>query len=130
MSQAFFSSPFLKRLEKIANQEPNCVRGTKINLSSSDLVYDFFQQRAHITDAFKAPMRNIGVAEPSTTVLSSSLSTELREFLWMGMEETQAAFDSRCLARMASLRASPTPGLPLFFCRFVSLKADGGTLRE
>ncbi len=60
-----------------------------------------------------------------TTIFAAALPAELRKFLWIGMEEAEATFDSWCLAGTASLRASPTPGLPLFFCRFVWLKADG-----
>ncbi len=130
MGQALFSPSFLESFEKIARQKSNCIRRPEIKWAASDFVDGLLQQSAHVRDAFKRLLSNPWRLRLPTAIFPAALPTELCKSLWIGMEEAEATFDSWCLAGTASLRASPTPGLPLFFCRFVWLKADGGTLRE
>src|SRR5712692_1544155 len=126
MGQALFSPSFLESFEKIARQKSNCIRRPEIKWAASDFVDGLLQQSAHVRDAFKRLLSNPWRLRLPTTIFPAALPTELCKSLWIGMEEAQPAFDSRCLARRASLRARLTTGLAPLLRRFLCLKADGG----
>src|SRR6266581_2898921 len=130
MGQALFSPSFLESFEKIARQKSNCIRRPEIKWAASDFVDGLLQQSAHVRDAFKRLLSNPWRLRLPTAIFPAALATELCNSRWIGMEEAQPALDSRCLAKMASLRASLAPGLAPFFRRFLWLKANGVPLHE
>jgi hypothetical protein len=56
MGEAVFKS-LIERLEKSTSQKPDSVCRTKIEWSSPDSIDRFFQEVAHVSDAFQRSMR-------------------------------------------------------------------------
>jgi hypothetical protein len=128
--QSIFDSSAVYRLQKNASQKPNRIRGAKVEWALPHSINRFLQQSAHVTDALQWNCREISVCRLPMTVRLSSLSAKLGESLGMRMKKAQAAFHGGRRAHISSLRLSLAPLSAPLFRAFLSLKANGGTLRR
>jgi hypothetical protein len=112
VGQTLFN-PLIESLEENTGQEPNSIRRAKIEWATPDSVDRFLQQFAHFSHAFQRSIGDARFVETPTTILSSPLSTQLRQPLGMGVAKAQPSLYGRRLAGTASLRLSlallPTP---------------------
>jgi hypothetical protein len=88
MGQSVFDLSAVDRLQENASQEPNRIRGAKIEWALADSVDCLFQQLAHFADAFQWSLRENGLVTLPAAILPPALSTQLRQSLGVSMAKT------------------------------------------
>jgi hypothetical protein len=114
MRETLFNT-LVESLQENPGQEPNRIRGTKIEWALADSVDRFFQEFTHFPNAFQRSLGEITFVSLPAAILLSSLPTQSGKFLGMRVKEAEASLHGGRLAGTASLRLSLTPlPTPLF----------------